>query len=66
MHTATFCLFVRTSGSIKVHYIGILARKKPYKVCVVLVLAARLAVCLLYLKMPLALSLLLFSVDVHT
>ena len=33
--------------------------------CVVLVLAARLAVCLLYLEMPLALSLLLFSVDVH-
>ena len=33
--------------------------------CVVLVLAARLVVCLLYLEMPLALSLLLFSVDVH-
>ena len=33
--------------------------------CVVIVLAARLAVCLLYLEMPLALSLLLFSVDVH-
>ena len=42
-----------------------LARKSLASFCVVLVLATRLAVCLLYLEMPLALILLLFSVDVH-
>ena len=40
-------------------------QKKALQVFVVLVFAARLVVCLLYLEMPLALSLLLFSVDVH-
>ena len=42
-----------------------LPERSPASFCVDLVFAARVAVCLLYLEMPLALSLLLFSVDVH-